>query len=151
MSTRSTAWSANDRASAGPRTHRSGRWGDCAAAWRNRCAATSTPMTSAGRRCASGRATPPPHPRSSTRYPAAETCELDKGREPQVEKLWTKAGMKCEGIVCDRLRPVCLHETSHSLGGASYCRKAQLIDPDWLLAFAAERYWVQYVTALIPA
>ena len=101
--------------------------------------------------CQRPRKAPRPHPRSSTRCPAAKTCELDKVREPQVEKLWTKAGMKCEGIVCGRLRPVCLHETSHSLGGASYCRKAQLIDPDWLLAFAAERYWVQYVTALIPA
>lgn len=37
------------------------------------------------------------------------------------------------------------------LGGASHCRKAQVIDPIWLLNFAAERYWVQNAMALILA
>ena len=37
------------------------------------------------------------------------------------------------------------------LNGASHCRKAQVIDPIWLLNFAAERYWVQNAMALILA
>ena len=38
-----------------------------------------------------------------------------------------------------------------TLGGASHCRKAQVIDPIWLLNFAAELYWVQNAMALILA
>ena len=37
------------------------------------------------------------------------------------------------------------------LGGASHCRKAQVIDPIWLLNFAAERYWVQNAMTQILA
>jgi hypothetical protein len=42
----------------------------------------------------------------------------DTGHSPGRDgpELWAKAGIKFEGIVFGRLRPVCLHETLHFLG-----------------------------------
>ena len=66
--------------------------------------------------CQRPRKAPCPASKIEHPLPGGKTCELDKLRRPQVQKLWAKAVIKFDGIVCGRLRPVSLHETPRFWG-----------------------------------